>query len=141
MQVKKYSRQREALLTEISGRKDHPTAEDLYQSLRIVMPNYSLGTVYRNLSELCANGYVMKIASVRGPERYDGCVTPHGHFTCIRCGKVYDLAGVYEKYIDKDAIIKELNCRGEKGENSEIMTIDEVRMMLYGVCRDCGTEE
>ena len=93
--MKKYSRQREALLTEIRGRKDHPTAEDLYLSLRAIMPNYSLGTVYRNLSELCANGYVMKIASVSGPERYDGCVTPHGHFTCTKCGKVYDLGGVY----------------------------------------------
>lgn len=70
--MKKYSRQREALLTEIRNRKDHPTAEDLYQSLRTIMPNYSLGTVYRNLTELCATGYVMKIASVSGPERYDG---------------------------------------------------------------------
>ncbi|MFR1518426.1 MAG: transcriptional repressor [Clostridia bacterium] len=136
--MKKYSRQREALLTEIRGRKDHPTAEDLYLSLRAIMPNYSLGTVYRNLSELCANGYVMKIASVSGPERYDGCVTPHGHFTCTKCGKVYDLGGVYEKHIDKDAIIKELKGRGE---NDEIMTVEEIRMMLYGTCRHCGAEE
>ena len=136
--MKKYSRQREALLTEIRNRKDHTTAEDLYQSLRTIMPNYSLGTVYRNLTELCATGYVMKIASVSGPERYDGCVTPHGHFTCTNCGRVYDLEGVYEKHIDKDAIIKELNG---PGSNSEIMTIDEIRMMLYGVCRKCGTDK
>ena len=136
--MKKYSRQREALLTEIRNRKDHPTAEELYQSLRIVMPNYSLGTVYRNLSELCARGYVIQRASRGGPERDDGCVTPHGHFVCKKCGKIYDLVGVYEKYIDKDAIIKEMKDRGEQ---NGMMTVEEIRMTLYGICRSCGSEE
>ena len=49
--MKKYSRQREALLTELRSRYDHPTAEDLYVSLRKVMPNYSLGTG-RSLDDL-----------------------------------------------------------------------------------------
>ena len=66
--MKKYSRQREALLTELRSRYDHPTAEDLYVSLRKVMPNYSLGTVYRNLADLSAEGIILKITSGYGPE-------------------------------------------------------------------------
>lgn len=136
--MKKYSRQREALLTQIRSRKDHPTAEDLYLSLRAEMPNYSLGTVYRNLSELCSNGYVMKLASFTGPERYDGCTLPHGHFTCVKCGKIYDIDGVYEKYIDKDAIMKELS---NHRDNNAIKTASEIRLMIYGICSGCDSEE
>lgn len=133
--MKKYSKQREALLTEIRSRKDHPTAEDLYMSLRAEMPNYSLGTVYRNLAELCTNGYILKIASASGPERYDGCVAPHGHFTCVNCGKVYDINGIYEKYIDQESIIRELPAADQ---NNQIGSVDEIRIMLYGTCKSCS---
>ena len=133
--MQKYSKQREALLTEIRSRKDHPTAEELYMSLRTVMPNYSLGTVYRNLAELCTNGYILKIASASGPERYDGCVRPHGHFTCVKCGKVYDIDGVYEKYINQESIVREVSAGGK---NSEIESVDEIRIMLYGTCKSCA---
>ena len=136
--MKKYSRQREALLTELRARKDHPTAEELYLGLRAIMPNYSLGTVYRNLSELCANGYILKIETAGGAERYDGCITPHGHFACVKCGRVFDLDGIYEKHIDKGAIIKEIS---ESESCGAIRTVQEIRLMLYGICRTCDTEK
>ena len=132
--MKKYSRQREALLTEIRSRKDHPTAEDLYFSLRAKMPNYSLGTVYRNLADLCQDGYIMKIVSGIGPERYDGCIKPHGHFTCTKCGRVSDIDGFYEKHIDSNAIIEEIQ---NSSVNSDISDISEIRIMLYGSCNNC----
>ena len=47
MALTKRSRQREAILSELCGRTDHPTAEELYLSLKEEMPNLSLGTVYR----------------------------------------------------------------------------------------------
>lgn len=132
--MKKYSRQREALLTELRSRCDHPTAEDLYVSLRKVMPNYSLGTVYRNLADLSAEGIILKITSGYGPERYDGNIKPHGHFTCEKCGKVYDLAGFYERNINGQKMVEEL----QKSEAAkDISTINEIRIMLYGTCKNC----
>lgn len=132
--MKKYSRQREALLTELRSRKDHPTAEDLYLSLRAVLPNYSLGTVYRNLADLSADGVIMKITSGYGPERYDGNVKPHGHFTCTKCGRVIDLDGFYEGYIDTNTIMKDV-AKSKSGK--EIASISEIRIMLYGQCINC----
>lgn len=132
--LKKYSMQREALLTELNKRKDHPTAEDIYLSLRKNFPNYSLGTVYRNLGDLCKEGYILKIASGMGPDRYDGCIKPHGHFMCKKCGKVYDIEGFYEKYIDSDAIINETE---KAGVCHNIACINEIQVMLCGVCGEC----
>jgi len=132
--MKKYSRQREALLTELRSRKDHPTAEDLYLSLRAVLPNYSLGTVYRNLADLSADGVIMKITSGYGPERYDGNVKPHGHFTCTKCGRVIDLDGFYENHVETNSIMKDV-ARSESGK--EIAGISEIRIMLYGQCINC----
>ena len=45
----KYSRQRQAVWDFIRERKDHPTASVVYEGVRQVFPNISLGTVYRNL--------------------------------------------------------------------------------------------
>ena len=52
MKTLKYSRQRESIKTCLMGRKDHPTADALYTSIREQFPNISLGTVYRNLNLL-----------------------------------------------------------------------------------------
>ena len=41
----KYSRQREAVREFLMSRKDHPTAETVYNNLREHFPNISLGTI------------------------------------------------------------------------------------------------
>ena len=71
MATVKHSKQREAILSELRSRKDHPTAEDLYFTLKAEMPNLSLGTVYRNLNMLASDGVILKI-SFEGADRYDG---------------------------------------------------------------------
>ena len=52
MKAIKYSRQRESVKACLMARKDHPTAEVIYASIREQYPNISLGTVYRNLNLL-----------------------------------------------------------------------------------------
>ena len=42
MKTLKYSRQRESIKTCLMGRKDHPTADALYTSIREQFPNISL---------------------------------------------------------------------------------------------------
>ena len=49
MAVVKRSRQREAIKEFLMSRKDHPTAEVVYEYVSKDFPNISLGTVYRNL--------------------------------------------------------------------------------------------
>ena len=58
MPALKYSRQREAIKCFLMTRKDHPTADVVYHSLRADFPNISLGTVYRNLTLLADLGEI-----------------------------------------------------------------------------------
>lgn len=91
MQTLKYSRQREAIKTFLSSRKDHPTADVIYLNVKRELPNISLGTVYRNLSLLTNLGEIQKLTTGEGIDRFDGNVEPHYHFVCQLCNSVIDL--------------------------------------------------
>ena len=52
MATLKYSRQRESIKEFLRTRTDHPTADAVYENMKLIYPNISLGTVYRNLSLL-----------------------------------------------------------------------------------------
>ena len=56
MATLKYSRQRESIKEFLMTRKDHPTADVVYENVKKIYPNISLGTVYRNLSLLSDAG-------------------------------------------------------------------------------------
>lgn len=87
----KYSRQRESILQYLRSTKCHPTAEMIYQNIQADNPNISLGTVYRNLTQLTKLGKIRKITALSGPDRFDGNMYPHYHFVCRTCGNVLDL--------------------------------------------------
>ena len=88
---RKNSKKRDAVLTALRGVTSHPTAEDIYMSLKPDYPELSLGTVYRNLSVLVEDRLAVSVATVDGQLRYDGRIEPHAHFICRRCGRVEDL--------------------------------------------------
>jgi Fur family ferric uptake transcriptional regulator len=87
------TRQRQLILNTLRGLNTHPTADELYLLIRHEMPSLSLGTVYRNLEKLSAEGLVQKIHGEGGSRRYDGDLAPHHHARCRRCGHLEDLPG------------------------------------------------
>ena len=91
MKTLKYSRQRESIKTCLMGRKDHPTADALYTSIREQFPNISLGTVYRNLNLLVDLGEIRKLSCGDGTDHFDYDTSPHYHFVCKECGKIMDI--------------------------------------------------
>ena len=84
------SKQRDAVLKDLQSRYDHPTAEDVYLSVRKSVPSISLATVYRNLKLLESEGLILKITT-GDSDRYDGHTHNHYHFTCNDCMRVLDL--------------------------------------------------
>jgi Fe2+ or Zn2+ uptake regulation protein len=50
------TRQLEVVWHEVAGDNSHPTADQIYQRVRSHIPNISLGTVYRDLHKLVAEG-------------------------------------------------------------------------------------
>lgn len=82
---------RDAMLDLLRTTNCHPSADWVFQQLRPMFPDLSLGTVYRNLNQLCEHGLIKRVGTVNGQERYDGDVSPHAHFVCTRCGSIIDL--------------------------------------------------
>lgn len=127
--VIKYSRQREAIVKFLEGRKDHPTAEYIYRNIREEYPNISLGTVYRNLALLEKLGKVSKISCDDGNDHFDPNPEPHYHFICRECGGVSD--------VDMDNI-DFINTLAEKNFGGRI---HGHKVYFYGVCAHCVKDE
>ena len=121
----KYSIQRECILQDLVGRCDHPTADMVYESVRILQPNISLGTVYRNLSFLADSGQILKISTGNGPDHFDGCTKEHYHFVCRSCGKVLDLDYVPRENLKEDVA----------GTFDGV--VDDFDLQFFGKCSDC----
>ena len=121
----KYSKQRECILHNLQSRKDHPTADMIYESVRSVQPNISLGTVYRNLALLSETGQIQKISTGVGPDHFDGFTNPHMHFICRHCGGIQDVEQTPKiNLFDKT----KLSVSG---------VIEEYELKLIGKCENC----
>lgn len=128
--MKKFSKQRQCIIENLKNGKDHPTAESLYLDLKKEMPNIGIATVYRNLSELCEEGMVLKIKSNIGPDRFDGNVMPHIHFICEKCGKVDDVF-INEDELNISDKVKDYVCNELGG------IINTSTISLNGICKNC----
>ncbi len=85
--------QRFAVYEQLAGSDGHPTAEEIYQGVRALMPRISLATVYKALEAMVAVGLAARLSPVAGDlaARYDARRDPHYHFRCLRTGAVHDL--------------------------------------------------
>ena len=121
--MKNYSRQREAILNVLRSTDTHPTANWIYNKVREVIPNISLGTVYRNLSALSQSGDILSINVGDGFEHFDGDTKPHLHLHCRTCDCITDA------WLDDDPL-------------SEIVTkynfMPEISVyVVSGICEKC----
>jgi Fur family ferric uptake transcriptional regulator len=89
--IQRSTRQRQVILEEVKRSRIHPTADEIYERVRSRLPRVSLGTVYRNLDVLAANGDIVKLDPGRTQMRFDGNLEAHYHMTCIHCGRIEDL--------------------------------------------------
>ena len=121
----KYSRQRESIKQFLMTRKDHPTAETIYENLRKEFPKISLGTVYRNLALLTDIGEIQTISTGVGPDRFDGNAEPHYHFICKKCGSVMDL---------KMKGLEHINLLAQHEFSG---SIEGHTVFFYGSCEEC----
>lgn len=125
MQTRNYSKKREAILAKIRSTTCHPTAEWVYHELKGEIPNLSLATVYRNIRLFKEAGEIISVGTVDGQERFDGTVTPHGHFVCTDCAAVIDFVDLGEHTEVRD----DLQARGFR--------VNRVDLVAYGTCEAC----
>ena len=121
----RHSHQRDMIYNYMLSTKEHPSAEMIYEDLKKIEPNLSLGTVYRNLKLLEELGMVRKVTNVNNVERYDAMTYDHIHFVCDECGSVFDLPNF------DNEVIKEKFSNEVGGE------INWVNIILGGKCKHC----
>jgi Fe2+ or Zn2+ uptake regulation protein len=122
--ARRSTRQRRLVLEAVQSTHAHPTAEWVYETVRRSLPRVSLGTVYRNLQVLVAEGK-LKSWTREGRTRYDGDVATHDHFSCDRCGLLLDIPRVARPHPAE----RRLRARGH-------LVTGQV-LEFHGLCRDC----
>ena len=120
------SKKRIAIYELLRAAKDHPTAEMIYNCLKPLYPELSLGTVYRNLTVLMEEGLVISVGNVDGQERYDARLDLHAHFVCSRCHRVTDIELTPAEFELLGELDGRLNC-----------DVEFFTLTVQGVCPEC----
>lgn len=119
------TRQRRLVYEAVAGTESHPTAEWVYARVRRAMPRVSLGTVYRNLQLLVADGRLK--AWTRGrTTRFDADLSSHDHFSCEGCGLWIDLERMGKSFSPWE---KKLAAQGHE--------VRDRVLEFIGLCREC----
>ncbi len=98
----KVTPQRIAIYNAVVNLKNHPTAENIVDSIKTDYPSISVGTVYKVLNVLVDNGLLKRVKSEKDIMRYDAMLEHHHHLYCIDTDEIKD-------YEDKqlDALVTE----------------------------------
>lgn len=123
--ARRNTRQLEVILDAIRNETSHPTADQIYEKVREIIPKISLGTVYRNLQKLVADGE-LQVLTVGRTQHFDPLVRNHHHFICQKCKTVYDV------FLDSKADSLP-SFFTEEG-----FTVTSHQLALYGTCKNCS---
>lgn len=118
--------QRIAIMKYLMEHLTHPTVEEIYTSLSPSMPTLSKTTVYNTLKLLSEHGAIQTLTIDEHYTCYDADTTPHGHFLCKRCGKIYDVKGAARQ-------VGRCEVEGHR--------VQEVHFYYKGICKACCQEE
>ncbi|MCK4655314.1 MAG: transcriptional repressor [Candidatus Cloacimonetes bacterium] len=116
------SLQRIKILEYLHNFKTHPTADMIYQALVDEMPTLSKTTVYNTLKAFAEKGVIVELSLFENEVRYEYNTTPHIHFKCIKCGKIYDISKTFK-------CLKDEKIEGHK--------VSEHHINLKGICKSC----
>ena len=122
--AEKYTIQRKVILEELSLLKSHPTADELFQIVRIRLPKISLATVYRTLADLAASGKIRKTELPGGKARFDTKIEPPFHLRCVHCEAIEDLP------LSKEEI-------GDFLKDKVTRRVQDFELCFSGLCRSC----
>jgi Fe2+ or Zn2+ uptake regulation protein len=95
----RYTQQRAAVYAHLERVEDHPTAEEVYQAVRVHLPKISLATVYNALEALAACRLATKLTNGDGSARYDCRGEDHYHLRDVATGEVRDLPAVFDPHL------------------------------------------
>ncbi|MDY5239672.1 transcriptional repressor [Bacteroides helcogenes] len=124
----KPSLQRIAIMSYLIEHRTHPTVDEIYTALAPSIPTLSKTTVYNTLKLMSEQGAAQTLTIDERNTCYDTDTTPHAHFLCKHCGKVYDLPGTS---LSKQ--VEDIDIDGYE--------VQEIHYYYKGICKHCLEEE
>ena len=121
--------QRRAILENLAGRTDHPTADQIYDDMKGRLKGISRTTVYRVLETLVSFGLARKISNPESKARFDADTSRHHHLTCIDCGSIMDI---------HDQVLNNIELPARFASDFEFI---DYSICFTGRCSRCRTEK
>jgi len=116
--------QRLAIFEQLMGRKDHPSAEMIFNEIKGDFPSLTLVTVYNTLQKLESTNLCIKVNPLHASARYDGNTELHQHLVCTHCQKIIDIHDAAIS-VELPALI------------AERYNIVDQSLIFYGTCLEC----
>ncbi|TET21891.1 MAG: 4Fe-4S dicluster domain-containing protein, partial [Candidatus Cloacimonadota bacterium] len=105
-----------------SDLNNHPTAEEIYESLKKTFPSLSTATIYSSLQALKKAGLIQELSIRRDRISYDPIPETHHHFYCEECRKIFNI---------------NIPCPVARRKSFGGHTVNEVQAYFYGICSEC----
>ncbi len=118
----------QAVLDVVSSTAKHPTAMEIYETVKQKRPGIGIASVYRILRQLVEQEYIRELTFGEESSRYDANTTRHDHAICRNCGLKLDV---------EVAIPPEVLQAASQAAGIELSS-HEVR--LYGLCPACQAQ-
>lgn len=110
------------ILEYLRKQKTHPTVEMIYKDISKEIPTLSKTTIYNTLNLFLKKKIVSGLTIDENEVRYDFNISPHAHFKCVECERVYDIDLKFPFFAQ---------------EIIEAHKITEYHFYLKGICKDC----
>lgn len=120
------TQQRRVILEELQAMDNHPSADEIYEKVRLRLPRISLGTVYRNLEVLSELGEIQTLELSGSLRRFDWDIRKHYHIRCVHCNRV------------DDAPIAPLNQLENELYEATVFEIIGHNLEFTGLCPECS---
>ncbi len=115
--------QRRTVFEELASRRDHPTADQVFDAVQQRLPSLSRTTVYRVLETLVETGFAQKVHHPDAVARFDPVTERHHHLVCETCGRLVDL---------DDSAVPQVPLPGGTGFH-----IRDYSVSFSGLCSNC----
>nr|WP_286674312.1 Fur family transcriptional regulator [Clostridium sp. ZBS15] len=126
----KFTVQKRIILLEVINSNIHLSAKEIYEKIK--SKHIGVSTIYRSLKVFTKLGITKEI-NINGTNYYEIKIFSgnplHIHFKCSKCNSIIDIE---DKYLNLEYI--KLNKKIQENNNLEI---DDLNIMLIGVCSKC----
>lgn len=121
------SKQREQILAAFIKTRNHPTVDNLYNTIKKKDPKIGLATVYRTMRAICDSGLAGEVDFGDGVRRFEHKFhrQHHHHLVCIKCGRVIEVTSSQIENLQK-----------KLAEQYDFATTRDT-MKIFGLCSKC----